>query len=148
MKHLLTYLTLCIIALTGMQTLQAKKKLVLPSRGEVQQMLMNSRWYIAKGEGPGGPALAGGTYTYSATHRDYVYEGRPLGKQKYKVISVRPSKTGTSYFFDVEIINADGGKSWVEEHMMKSTGSIIIRRPGGTLMGTKLKDMYLEVVGM
>jgi hypothetical protein len=51
-------------------------------------------------------------------------------------------------FFDVEIINTDGGKSWVEEHMMKSTGSIIIRRPGGTLMGTKLKDMYLEVVGM
>jgi len=51
-------------------------------------------------------------------------------------------------FFDVEIINADGGKSWVEKHMTKSTGSIIIRRPGGKLMGTKLKDMYLEVVGM
>lgn len=111
-------------------------------------MLMNSRWYIAKGEGPVGPALAGGTYTYSATHRDYAYEGRAIGKQKYKVISVRPSKTGTSYFFDVEIINPDGGKSWVEEHMMKSSGSIIIRRPGGNLMGTKLKDMYLEVVGM
>ena len=51
-------------------------------------------------------------------------------------------------FSYMQIINADGGKSWVEEHMMKSTGSIIIRRPGGNLMGTKLKDMYLEVVGM
>jgi len=64
------------------------------------------------------------------------------------MIIIRHSQTGTSYFFDVEIINTDGGKSWVEEYMMKSTGSIIIRRPGGTLMGTKLKDMYLEVVGM
>jgi hypothetical protein len=26
-------------------------KFALPSKGEVQQMLMNSRWYIAKGEG-------------------------------------------------------------------------------------------------
>jgi len=148
MKHILSYLTICIIAFTGIQPLQAKKKFLLPSKGEVQQMLMNSRWYIAKGEGPGAFALKGGTYTYSATFRDFTYEGRQIGKQKYKVISVRPSKTGTSYFFDVEIINTDGGKSWVEEYMMKSTGSIIIRRPGGTLMGTKLKDMYLEVVGM
>ena len=140
-----TYLTIWILAFIGMQTMQAKNRFALPTKAEVQQMLMDSRWYIAKGEGPGGPLLAGGTYTYNPTHRDYAYEGRPLGKQKYKIISVRPSKSDVSYFFDVEIINTDGGKSWLEEYMMKSTGSIVIRRPGGTLMGKKLRDMFLEI---
>jgi hypothetical protein len=146
MKHLLTYLTLCIIALTGMHTLQAKKGIALPSKGEVQQMLMNSRWYIAKGEGPGGAILVGGTYEFSSTRRRVTF-GRETGTMKYAIVSVRPSQSGMSYFFDLKI-NTDEGKSWVEECMVKPSGSIIIRKDGFSPYRKTNQSMYLEIVAL
>jgi hypothetical protein len=144
MKKYFTYLTIWILAFIGMQTMQAKNRFALPTKAEVQQMLMDSRWYIAKGEGPGGPLLVGGTYEYSATHRT-VKHGLASSSMKYKIISVRPSQSGMSYFFDVKINSTDSGTSWVEECMLKPSGSMIIRREGFS-WGGKEKVMFLEIV--
>ena len=147
MKRLMNFVVLFLFISFSCLDLSANIMNVFPSREQVQQMLMSRSWYIIKGEGTGGPALAGGTFVFTSTHRDLSFDGRPIGKQRYKVLSTRPSKSGESYFFDLEIVNSDGGKTLFEECMVKPSGSIIIRRSGGTLMGTKLKDMYLEIVG-
>ena len=133
-----------LFVLTGFFTSQSKCRFELPSKGEVQQLLMSSRWYIAKGEGPGGAILVGGTYDFSTTHRR-VTLGRETGTMKYKILSVRPSQSGMSYFFDLKI-NTDEGKSWVEECMVKPSGSIIIRKEGFSPYQKTNKSMYLEIV--
>jgi hypothetical protein len=107
MKRQMTFFVLFLLVILSYVNLHAKLVNVLPSKEHVQQMLMSRSWYIVKGEGTGGPALAGGTFVFSTTHRDYSYEGRPLGKQKYKIISTRNTKSGDSYFFDLEIINIE-----------------------------------------
>ena len=50
-----------------------------------------------------------------------------------------------SYFFDLKI-NTDEGKSWVEECMVKPSGSIIIRKEGFSPYQKTNKSMYLEIV--
>jgi hypothetical protein len=103
------------------------------------------RWYIVRGEGPGGNLAVGGVYEFTSTHRIVTF-GRESGKLKYSIFTVRPSKSGESYFFDLQIVNPETGKSWIEECMIKPSGSIIIRSEGSKALFGSGKDKLIEIV--
>lgn len=116
----------------------------IPSIEEVKDFL-KGRWYIAKGEGPGGAILVSGIYEITSTDITARF-GKVIGKaDKYTILSVRPTKSGYGYFIDMKINRQDAGKTSVEEWMVKSKELIIIRRSGFVPFGGKVKDMFLEI---
>ena len=116
----------------------------LPTISEVRNFLLG-RWYIVRGEGPGGNLAVGGVYEFTSTHRIVTF-GRESGKLKYSILTVRPSKSGESYFFDLKINNPETGKSWFEECMIKPSGSIILRSEGSKELFGSGKDKLIEIV--
>ncbi len=120
------------------------KTINLPSKADITNFLIG-RWYIVRGEGPGGNLAVGGVYEFTSTHRIVTF-GRESGKLKYSILTVRPSKSGESYFFDLKINNPETGKSWFEECMIKPSGSIIIRSEGSKELFGSGKDKLIEIV--